>query len=98
VAELTASAYVTTAPGTKCYRVTASGGGTALFTDAMALAGAAANQVTGHQALPGTTVAGSAVSGFVMPRSVLGSQAPQALTTPAIVFFWDRRPPNAPGF
>jgi hypothetical protein len=98
VAELTASAYGTTAPGTKCYRVTASGGGTALFTDAMALAGAAANQVTGHQALPGTTVAGSAVSGFVMPRSVLGSQAPQALTTPAIVFFWDRRPPNAPGF
>ncbi|HEX9892638.1 MAG TPA: DUF4397 domain-containing protein, partial [Gemmatimonadales bacterium] len=98
LAELTASAYVQTAPGTKCYRVTPAGSGTTLFADAMALAGAPPNTVTGHQALPGTTQAGSAVSGFVVPRSVLGSKAPQTLTTPTIIFLWDRRPPNSEGF
>jgi hypothetical protein len=71
---------------------------TELFTDALALAGAPPNLVTGHQALPGTTQAGSAVTGFVLPPSVVGSQAPQTLTDPTILFFWDRRPPNQPGF
>lgn len=98
VAALTASPYITTDPGTKCYRVTPTGNATALFTDALALAGAPPNLVTGHQALPGTTQAGSAVTGFVFPRSVLGSQAPQSLTTPGILFVWDRRPPNPEGF
>jgi Domain of unknown function (DUF4397) len=98
VAELSASAYVQTGPGRVCYRVTPAASGTTLFTDALALAGAPPNLVTGHQALPGTTQAGSAVSGFVVPASVVGSKAPQSLTTPTILFFWDRRPPNAPGF
>ncbi len=98
VAELTASPYITTDPGTKCDRVTPAGTATALFSDAMALAGAPPNLVTGHQALPGTTQAGSAVTGFVFPPSVVGSAAPQALTTPGILFVWDRRPPNPEGF
>lgn len=98
VPELTASAYVNVDPGLKCYSVTLAGNATTLFTDALALAGAPPNTVTGHQALPGTTQAGSAVTGFVLPASVVGSKAPQTLTTPTILFFWDRRPPNPPGF
>jgi hypothetical protein len=98
VPELTASAYVNVDPGLKCYSVTLAGDVTPLFTDALALAGAPPNTVTGHQALPGTTQAGSAVTGFVLPASVVGSKAPQTLTTPTILFVWDRRPPNPPGF
>lgn len=98
VPELSASTYVMTAPGTYLYNVRPAGGATDLFADATALAGAPPNAVTGHQALPGTTQAGSAVTGFVFPASVVGSKAPQSLTTPAILFFWDRRPPNPPGF
>lgn len=98
VPEMTASSYITVDPGLKCYRVTLAGDVTELFTDALALAGAPPNLVTGHQALPGTTQAGSAVTGFVLPPSVVGSQAPQSLTDPTILFFWDRRPPNQPGF
>lgn len=98
VPELTESSYITVDPGLKCYRVTLAGDVTTLFSDALALAGAPPNLVTGHQALPGTTQAGSAVTGIVLPPSVVGSKAPQSLTTPTILFFWDRRPPNPPGF
>ncbi|HET9513055.1 MAG TPA: DUF4397 domain-containing protein [Gemmatimonadales bacterium] len=98
VPEMAASSYITVDPGLKCYRVTLAGDVTELFTDALALAGAPPNLVTGHQAIPGTTQAGSAVTGFVLPPSVVGSQAPQTLTAPTILFFWDRRPPNQPGF
>jgi hypothetical protein len=97
VAELTASAYVQSDTGRKCYRVTTAGGATTLV-DALALTGAPANTGAGLQALPGTTQAGSAVSGFVFPRSVAGSKAPQSLTAPTILFVWDRRPPNPPGY
>lgn len=98
VPALTASNYVNAATGTYRYNVTPAGGGTALFADATALAGTAA--VVGPpgpiDAAPGTTVAGSAVTGIVFPRSVAGSRAPN-ITTPGIVFVWDRRPPRAPG-
>jgi hypothetical protein len=94
VPELSASAYVTTAPGPIKYNVTLAGGATALFTDATALAGVAAT--VDLDAAPGTTVAGSAVSGFVFPRSVAGSSAAN-FTTPGILFVWDRRPPRPPG-
>ncbi len=94
VAELSASAYVSAPTGTIKYNVTPAGGGTALFTDATAIAGAAAT--VDLDPIPGTTVAGSAVSGFVVPRSVAGSKAVN-LTTPGIIFLWDRRPPRPPG-
>jgi len=45
-------------------------------------------------AVPGTKVAGSAVTGIVFPRSVAGSRAPQAaaFANPTISYMWDRRP------
>jgi hypothetical protein len=94
VAELTASAYVSAPTGSIRYNVTPAGGTTALFADATAIAGAPAT--VDLDPLPGTTVAGSAVSGFVVPRSVAGSGATN-FTTPGIIFLWDRRPPRPAG-
>jgi hypothetical protein len=108
VAPLTASAYVTAAPDSMKFNVQPAGGGAALFTDAKALVGSRclsptnANCTTTNPlsldipAAPGTFIAGSAVSGFVMPPSVAGSKA-TSFTTPGILFFWDRRPPLLPG-
>jgi hypothetical protein len=94
VPELSASAYVSTAPGSIRYNVRSAGSATNLFADATALAGVAAT--VDLEAQPGTTIAGSAVSGFVFPASVAGSSA-ASFTTPGIIFVWDRRPPRAPG-
>lgn len=98
VPALSVSNYVNVAVGGIRYNVQPAGGGAALFADATAPAGSAA--VTAppgpFDAIPGTTVAGSAVTGIIFPRSVAGSPAPN-LTTPAIVFVWDRRPPRPPG-
>jgi len=95
IAPLTASSFVNVAPSQYRFNVQPAGGGTALFTDALALPGAAA--AVDVEALPGTTVAGSAVTAIVWPRSVAGSKAPQAaaFNTPAVSFVWDRRPPRA---
>lgn len=101
VAPQSASAYVSTAPGSIRYNVTPAAGGAALFADPTALAGVAAT--VDIEAQPGTTIAGSAVSGFVFPRSVALSGAPQGTIgginygLPGILFLWDRRPPRAPG-
>jgi hypothetical protein len=45
-------------------------------------------------AIPGTKVAGSAVTGIVFPRSTASTRAPQgaAFQIPAISYMWDRRP------
>jgi len=95
VAPLSASSFVNVAPSQYRFNVQPAGGGTALFTDALALPGAAAS--VDVEALPGTTVAGSAVTAIVWPRSVAGSKAPQAaaFNAPAVSFVWDRRPPRA---
>ena len=97
VAALSASAYVAAPVGSIKYNVTPAGGGAALFTDPTALAGTPATVLL--DATPGTTVAGSAVSGFVFARSVVSSQAtaPTNFTTPGIIFLWDRRPPRPAG-
>lgn len=95
------STYATTAPDTYLFNVQPAGGGTNLFANARALVGADA--VTGppgpFDAQPGTTVAGSAVTAIVFPRSVAGTQAPQTapFQVPAISFMWDRRPPRPAG-
>lgn len=89
-----ASPYITVATGNYMYNVQPSGGGTALFADALALPGTLATvDITAN---PGTLVAGSAVSAFIFPPSVTGSKASQgsAFTKPAISFNWDRRPAN----
>lgn len=99
------SAYVTVPPGQIRFNVQPAGGGTALFSDALALPGTPPSSTAGPggkidtEAAPGTTVAGSAVSLVVFPRSVAGSKAPQTATfqVPAASFIWDRRPPRPPG-
>jgi hypothetical protein len=92
VPPFTASSYVTAPPAQFRYNVQPAGGGTVLFTDALALIGAAGK--VDAEALPGTTVAGSAVTAVVFPRSVAGTKAPQAaiFQVPAVSFMWDRRP------
>ena len=95
VAPLSISSYLTVPVGTYKFNVQPAGGGTSLFTDPTALLGQAAT--VDIDATPGTTIAGSAVTAIVFPRSVAGSKAPQAtaFTTPAISFIWDRRPPRS---
>lgn len=92
VAPYTASTYVTAAPAQFRFNIQPAGGGTALFADALALIGQAAT--VDVEALPGTTIAGSAITAIVFPRSVAGSKAPQgsAFAVPAVSYMWDRRP------
>jgi hypothetical protein len=101
------TAHLTAAPGIRWYQVRDDGGAVDLFADRRALIGTA--EVLGppgpFDATPGTSVAGSAVTGIVFPASVVGTAAPQgagsatvpAWTAPAIVFVWDRRPPRSAG-
>lgn len=93
VPPLSATAYITAAPGAKRINVQPAGGGGTLFADALALQGVAASATNDIEAAPGTTVAGSAVSNIIVPRSVAGSGAPN-LTTPTMISVWDRRPPR----
>jgi uncharacterized protein DUF4397 len=101
VPPISASAYVTTPPDTLRFNVLPAGGGTALFADARALVGAAALLAPPGptDAAPGTTVAGSALTAIIFPRSVAGTKAPQVtgFGVPAISFMWDRRPARPPG-
>lgn len=98
------STYVKRAPAQIRYNVQPAGGGTPLFTDALALIGQPLGTRTAGctvgvdcEAIPGTTVPGSAVTAIVFPRSVAFSKAPQtsAFAVPAASFMWDRRPPRA---
>jgi hypothetical protein len=95
VGALSASAYANVPVGTYRFNVQPTGGGASLFTDATALPGTPAT--VDIDAIPGTTVGGSAITAIVFPRSVAGSKAPQAaaFAVPAISFMWDRRPPRA---
>lgn len=79
VAPYTATSWVLAAPDSFRYNVRAAGGTNSLFADAEALRGAAATvDIT---PLPGTLVAGSAVTGVVFPGSVVGSLGAQFATT-----------------
>ena len=71
---LSVSQYVLVAPGQIRVEVRPAGG-TTILADALALPGAAATVDT--EALPGTTVAGSAVSAIFFDPPVAGSKAPQ---------------------
>jgi uncharacterized protein DUF4397 len=107
VAPQSATAYVLADTGSKRFNVQPAGGGAVLFADALGLTGTRASgpggilcppSTTGCDidALPGTTVSGSAVTGIVVPRSVAGSKA-ASFTTPSMIFIWDRRPPRPAG-
>jgi hypothetical protein len=88
VPALSASAYVQVAPGT--YRYCVTGG-----ADLNAVAPVGDPGTVDIEAIPGTTVSGSAVTGIIFPRNVAGSQATSP-TAPSIIFVWDRRPPTCP--
>jgi hypothetical protein len=88
----TASTYILKAPGNYMYNVQPAGGGATLFADALALPGGAGD--IDLEAFPGTTIAGSAVSAFIFPKSTAGSRAAQ-FAAPGVTFNWDRRPPRA---
>lgn len=102
VPPLSVSSYVLVAPSQIRYNVRAAGGTAPLFSDMLAIVGAAASSSLGAggtldiEPLPGTTVAGSAVSLIVFPRSVAGTRTPQttAFQVPAGAFVWDKRPPR----
>jgi len=99
------SAYVNVPPGNIMYNVQPAGGGANMFNDLLAMPGAPASSSAGAggkldiDALPGTTVAGSAVTLIVFPPSTPGARVPQtaAFQVPAGAFVWDRRPPRPPG-
>lgn len=112
IASLTKSTYVTTAPAQVRYLAYLAGTTTRILasaTNPIALIGAP-EVVTSPgpiEALPGTTVAGSAVTGIIFPPSVVcaacgapqggGSASIPAWTSPAITFVYDRRPPRGAG-
>jgi len=102
LAGLTISSYQPAAPSRIRFNVQPAGGGTALFSDALALIGkplavldTAAGCIPGLDctSTPGTTVAGSAVTLIVFPPSVAGSRA-ATFANPGSSFMWDRRPPE----
>lgn len=101
VAAFTRSSFVTASPSQVRYNVQPAGGGTAFVPEALALIGAppsssAGTSVLDIEALPGTSVAGSAVTAIIFPASVAGSNAAQ-FAAPGMSFMWDRRPPRPAG-
>jgi hypothetical protein len=76
VGPLTATSYVMVDPGSIRFNTQPAGGAT-LVADALALPGSAAPAI-GFDAIPGTTVAGSAVTAVIFPLSVAGSKGVQA--------------------
>lgn len=101
VAPYSVSSYVLVDPAQYRYNVRSAGTATNLFTDMLAMIGAPAFSTAGASgkldiaALVGTTVAGSAISLIVYPRSTALSRTPQTapFQVPAGSFVWDRRPP-----
>lgn len=101
IAPLSASSFITVAPGLIMYNVRPAGAATNLFNDLLALQGTPAFSTAGVggkldiQPLPGTTIAGSAITLVVFPPSATGARTPQtaAFLVPAGSFAWDRRPP-----
>lgn len=99
---LSRSSYVLVDPANITYNVRLAGATTNLFADMGALVGAKASSSAGAngkldtEPLPGTTVAGSAISLIVFPASTPGARTPQAAAfqVPAGAFVWDRRPPR----
>ena len=102
VPAMSRSTYQTTAAAQYRYSVTG-----VTQTANLALVGTAATTIEPgpFDPIPGTTIAGSAVTAIVWPRSVAGTQAPQnaasatlpGFTVSAITFVWDRRPPRPAG-
>jgi hypothetical protein len=99
------STYTSVAVGNIMYNIRPAGGTTNLFSDLQAPPGTAASSSAGAagkldtEAIPGTSVAGSALTMIVFPASTVGAKTPQttAYLSPAGTFMWDRRPPRPAG-
>lgn len=98
VAAYSISTFVNAAPSQIRYNVQPAGGGTALFSDALAIPGQGVGAVVGGctvgvdcDVTPGTTVAGSAVTLIVFPKSASGRGIP-SFSSVGGTFMWDRRP------
>ncbi len=102
VGALTASSFVNADTGSISYNVREAGTTTNLFADQVAMLGQVAFSTAGAagkldiEPIPGTRIAGSAVTLVVFPRSTAGARTPQtaAFLVPAGSFMWDRRPPR----
>ena len=95
------SSFITAAPSQILYNVQPAGGGAVLVPQALALIGAPASSSAGTtvldiEGIPGTTIAGSAVTAIIFPASITGSNAAQ-FAAPGMSFMWDRRPPRPAG-
>lgn len=98
---MSVSSHITTAPNQIRYNVQPVGGGAAVFADPLAIRGAAAYSTAGAsglldiEAVPGTQVAGSAVTMIIFPAAVAGTRTPTAGAFGGVAgtFIWDRRPP-----
>ena len=90
------SPYVLFDPGTLWLRVAGTGTTTELITGAsrQAPAGEPGNPNALLTPIGGAAMAGSAITAFILPRSVAGSQAPQttAFQAPALVYLIDKHP------
>ena len=69
------SSYITAPPSQYRFNVRHTATGNAVVTDPLALIGT--EKTVDMEALPGTTVAGSAISMIIFPGSTVGSKAPQ---------------------
>ncbi len=74
--------------------VTATGTTTPILANVLLPAGVAADSASRTNPIPGAHIVGSVMTAVLVPRSVAGSLAPQAFTTPSAVVLVDRRPPN----
>ena len=88
-----ASSCVTTQAACYSFDFRPAGGATAGAALAAGNAPAGILQTIDLEAVPGTNVAGSAVTGLLVPRSLAGSTA-ATFASPGIIFMWDRRPPR----
>jgi hypothetical protein len=89
IAPRSASPYVLRATGAFAFQATPAGDNTTVWA-AAAPAGAPADGLIGATA--GATGGGSAFSAYLFPRSVAGSAAPAAFTTPGLVYYVDLIP------
>jgi len=74
--------------------VTATGTTAPILARVSLPAGQVVDTVTHVNAIAGGRIVGSVMTAVIVPRSVAGSMAPQAFTTPSAIILVDRRPPD----
>lgn len=94
LANFSATRYINMAVGPLSLRAFAAGTTTfPAMIDIAAPAGVAADRAANLTAVGGTTQAGSALTAFIVPRSVAGSNAAN-FASPGIIYIVDRYPPS----